>query len=106
MARTVAIMLGLAAQQEAVESLIGPDRVDPVRAAGEHLVDVTLVGNIENKLVLRCRKHPVQGHGQLDHAEIGTQVSAGFRQGINQRVPDLRGQFRQILISELLDIAR
>ena len=51
-ARAVAVVLALGAEEEAVEALVRADGVDAVRAAGEHLVDVALVGDVEDELVL------------------------------------------------------
>jgi hypothetical protein len=79
--------------------------VDLGGAAGEHFVDVALVGNVEYKFVAGCGEHPVQGHAQLDDAEVGAEVAAGFRQRIDQRVADLGRELRQIFVSEIFDIA-
>jgi hypothetical protein len=91
-ARAVGVVLGLGAEQEAVEALVGADGVDAVGAAGEHLVDVALVGDVEDELVVRGGEDPVQRDGQLDHAEVRAEVAAGFRKRGDQRVADLRGK--------------
>ena len=73
-------------------------------SASQHLVDVTLVGNVEDDLVLRGGEHPVERHGQLDDAEIRTQVAAGAGKGINERLADFLSESGQILIAEFLNV--
>ena len=78
MASAVGVVFGFGAQEETVEAFVGADRVDAVGAAGEHFVDVSLVGHVEDKLIARRGEDAVQGDGQLDDAEIGAEVAAGF----------------------------
>ena len=78
-ARTIRVVLRLRTQEESVEALVGADRVDAVGAAGEHLVDIALVGDIEDKLVLGCGKHAVQRDAQFDDAKVRAEVAAGLR---------------------------
>ena len=47
-----------------------------VLAAGQHLVRVGLVGNIEYKLILRGLEYIVQCDGCLYHAEIRAEMAA------------------------------
>ena len=105
MACAVGIMLGFRAQEETVEAFVGADRVDLIRATGEHFVNVSLVGDVEDKLVVRRGEHLMEGDGQLDDAQIGTEVAAGFREGGDERVPDFRGKIDQFPVGEFFDIA-
>ena len=75
-AGAVAVVLALGAQQEAVEPLILAHGVEAVAAAGEELVDVALVADIEDEFVLRRLEDAVQGDGQFDDAEIRPEVAA------------------------------
>ena len=102
---TVAVVLGLGAQKEAVEAFVSPDRMDLRGAAGEHLVDVALVGDVEDEVVLRCGEHAVEGNGQLDDAEVRPQVAAGTRKRSDQRVADLFGKLEQIGLRQSLDVS-
>ena len=104
-ARAVGIVLGFGAQQEAVEALEGADGVDLVGTAGEHLVDVSLMGDVEDELVLRGGEDAVQGDGQFDDAEIGAEVAAGLGKRGDERMADFRGELRQLLVGEFFDIA-
>ena len=44
-------------------------------AAGEDLVRIRLMGDIEDELVRRRVEDVMQGHGQLHGAEAGAEVS-------------------------------
>ena len=46
--------------------------------AGEQLVDVALVADVEDELVLWRVENPVQRDGQFDDPEIRAQVAAGL----------------------------
>lgn len=51
-----------------------------VAAAGEHLVDVALVRHVEDDAVGGRIEDVVQGHGGLDHSEVGAAVAAAGAQ--------------------------
>ncbi len=55
-----------------------PQGADTVAAAGEDLVGIDLMAHIPDDPVARGVEHMVQRHGQLDHAEPGTEMSAGL----------------------------
>jgi hypothetical protein len=88
----VAIVLAFRAQREAVEAVGGADGVKPVLAAGQQLVDIALVADIPDEFVVRGGKDGVQGDGQLDHAQVGSEVPAVFGQFGDQLVADFLGQ--------------
>ena len=67
---SVAVVLTFRAETKAVESFVLADRVDLVPAARQHLVNVGLMGHIEDELVLRSVKHPMHGDGELHDAKI------------------------------------
>src|SRR3712207_1821247 len=71
--------------------------LEALDAAGEHLVHVGLVAGVEHDRLVRGLEHPVQGDGELDGAEVGTEVAAGAGDARDERVTDLRGQGRQLL---------
>src|SRR4051812_38446315 len=48
----VAVMFALGAQEEAVQSLVLPHGGNAIEAAGKHLVDVTLMTDIEDETIL------------------------------------------------------
>ncbi|MEY5013212.1 MAG: hypothetical protein RLY69_927 [Verrucomicrobiota bacterium] len=88
--RAISVVLGFRAQQKSVETLVRADRVNAIGATGQHLVNVSLMRDIEDKLVLGRGKHAVQRDAQFDDAEVRAEVTAGLRERGDQRVPDLR----------------
>ena len=85
------VVLGLGAARVAGDAL---PRAQPaeVVASGQQLVDVGLVPGVEDDRVARRVEDAVQGDGQLDDAEVGAEVSAGLRHGVDQEVADLLGE--------------
>ena len=100
----VAVVLALGAQHEAVEAAGLADGLQALAAAGEDLVDVGLVADVEEELVLRGIEDGVQGQGQLDHAEVGAEVAAGLGQGLNEELADLLGQLGHLRKAQALQI--
>lgn len=60
---------------------------------GQHLVHETLVRDVENELVFRRIENIVQGHGRLDHAQIGPKMPAVRADLMQQRLTNLIAQF-------------
>ena len=59
-------------------------------AASRHdLVDISLVAGIEQQDVLWGVENPVQGQGELDDAEVRTEMPSGTRHGLHDEVADL-----------------
>ena len=71
------VVLGLAparvARQPAALAQVG----EVVARAGDDLVHVGLVAGVPQDDVAGRVEDPVQGEGQLDHAEVGAEVPAG-----------------------------
>ncbi len=67
---------------------------------------IALVAGVEEDLVLRRVEDPVQGDGQLDHAEVGPEVSAGLGDGVDEERPDLFGELLQLLGGEPVQVTR
>ena len=102
----VAIVFAFGAQGESVEAVRLADGVEPVLAAGEQLVDVALVAHVPDKLVLRRAEDLVQRDGELDHAQVGAEVAAGFGQGVDQFLANLFGQLLALFEREFLYVFR
>jgi hypothetical protein len=73
-------------------------------AAGEQLVHVTLVGDVEDELVARRVEDPVEGEGELDDAEVGSHVTALLRGDGDDFVADFLGELRQRLGRQGLEV--
>ena len=55
-------------------------------APGQDFVRIGLMAHVPDQAVVRRVVHMVQGHGQLDRAQIGTQVSARAGHGVQQKI--------------------
>ena len=71
-------MFALGPEQKAVQSLVLAHRADAIEAARKHLVDVTLVADVEDKFVPGSFEDAVQGDRQFDDAEVRAEVAARF----------------------------
>ena len=85
--------LGLA--RVAAQPALDPQPVELAGPSGEHLVHVGLVAGVPHDPVARRVEDAVDGHGQLDHAEVGAEVAADRRAGGDQPVADLAGEGRR-----------
>ena len=74
MTGTKGIVLGLTALAESRYTAELTDRAQRLRPAGEHFMNIALVRNIEQYLILRGIKDPVQGNAELNNSQIGCQV--------------------------------
>ena len=87
-----------------------PGRADTVEvgavAAGEEFVDVTLVGDVEDELVLRRPEDAVQRDGQLHDAEIRADMAAVLRRDGDEALTDLLSERGQLVRRQGLDVLR
>ena len=68
-----------------------PQRREPVAPAGDHLVDVRLVTDVQENRVPGALEHTVEGERQLDDSQVGSQMAARPRHGRHQFLTDLLG---------------
>ena len=68
-----------------------------IEPAGKHLVDVALVADVEDELVLRRVENAMQRDGQLDDAEIRSEMAAGLREDLDQLIAHFLRELRQAL---------
>src|SRR5260370_6206052 len=73
MASAITVVLAFGTEHEAVEPARLADSAATFAAAGENLVGVDLVADIEEKSVLGRVEYIVHGQGQLDYPEIRTE---------------------------------
>ena len=92
MAGAEAVVLAFGAEHEAVKAAGLTDGVEAIFAAGEQLVDVALMADIEDEAVARGIEDVVHGEGQLDHAKVRPDVTAGLRDAGDEALADLFGQ--------------
>src|SRR5690606_38156869 len=100
------IVLALVAAEEAGDAAFLPEGAEAVAPAGQQLVGVGLVPDVPDELVLRGGEDMVQGDGELDRAEAGSEMPAGARDGIDQRDADFGGKLRQVPGAESLEVVR
>ncbi len=67
-------------------------------------MNVRLVTGVPEQHVSRAVEDPVQGNGQLDDTEVGTQVATGARDVRNKEVTDLGGQRLQLIGIKRLNV--
>jgi len=103
-ARAVAVMLALAAEQEAVQSLVLADRGKAVETAGEELVDIALVADIEEKFVARRVEDSVQSEGEFHDAEVRSEVATGFGEDLDEFVANLLRELGEVFGGEGLEV--
>ena len=104
--RAVTVVFALGAEEEAVQSAVLTDGIDLLAATGEHFVHVGLMADVEEDFVLGRIEGAVQGDGQFDHAEVRSEVSAGFRDGPDEFVADFLREQRQVLLRHGAEIGR
>ena len=84
------VMLALPWLGKAGEPAELPQSGKQLPPSGKGLVDVALVAHVEHQTVLRRVEHPVDGHRQLDRAEVRGQMPARFRHIFQQKFTQLR----------------
>ena len=91
------VVLGLGRARISGQSAALPQGREPVLPAGEDLVHVALVPGVEDHRIARGLEDPVQRDGQLDDAEVGSEVAAGLAHVLDQEAADLLGQLAELL---------
>jgi hypothetical protein len=92
----VAVVLAFGAEHEAVESAGLTDGVELLLAAGEQLVDVSLMADVEDEAVGWRVEDVVHCDGKFDDAEVWADVSAGFGDTDNEALANLFGETLQL----------
>ncbi len=91
--------------------LVKPERPPPVRecadaiaASGENFVRIALVADIANEPVARRIEDAMDGEGQFDDAEAGTQMAAGDGDGFNRLASQLFGKLFHVAFGKRAQI--
>ena len=72
--------------------------------AGQELVRIALVADVEQEVVAREIEDVVQRDGQLDDAEIGREMAAALRHLIADGLAHLLGQDRKLIDLQLPEV--
>jgi len=105
-ARTIGVVLALSAEHEAVEPARLANGVESVEAAGKDFVDIRLMTDIENETVSGRVKNSVKSESKLDDTQIGAQVAAGLRKGLDEKGTDLTRENGHLVGVQSLEIGR
>ena len=100
MRRAERVVFALGALGEAGQAAALAQGADAVAPAGEDLVRIGLVADVPDQPVARRVEHPVQGDGQLDHAEAGAQMAAGHRHRVDRLLAQLVDELAQVLLGQ------
>ncbi|MBA7474464.1 hypothetical protein ES707_09818 [subsurface metagenome] len=65
-------------------------------------MNVTLVTNVPDDLIPWAVKYPVQSDGKLNHAQVGSKVTTGNGNGVNQLLPEFTGKLFELTLAQLL----
>lgn len=89
---------------EAGKSVFLAQRADAVATAGEDLVRIALVADIEDQPVVRRVEHLVDGDRQFDDTEACTQMSARAGHRVDHLVANFARKLRQFTIIHLAKV--
>ena len=104
MRRAKGVELALGPLRKTAQSAQLAQAIHAVAPAREDFVGVGLVAHIPHQAVLWRVKNVMQGYGELDRTEVGTQVPAGFADGIQQVGAQFIGKLAQLGALELAQI--
>ncbi len=100
------IVFAFGALGEAGEAVFLAERADALTAAGQDLVRIALVSNVEDQAIIRRLEDLVDCDRQLDDAKACPQMTTRFRHGIDHLVAHFARQLRQIAVLDGLQISR
>ena len=96
MRRAKSVVLALVTFGKACQATGLAQAVHLVTPTGEDFVRIGLVTHVPDQAVVRRVEHVVQGDGELDRAQIGTQVAPGFGHAVDQVSAQFIGQRGQL----------
>ena len=73
-------------------------------SAGEELVGVALVADVEQKSVMTEIKDVVHGDREFDHSEVRCEMATGLGDLVADCKPDFRSELLKLFKRELLQI--
>ena len=101
--RVVYALVGLGKARQSAEL---PQRTEQLPPPGQRLVYIALVPHVQHQPVAGRVVHPVDGHRQLHHAQIGCQMPAGAGHLLHQKPPQLLTQPHRVLLRQPLYVRR
>ena len=98
------VIFALGPAGEAGQAIFLPQRANAIAPAGQDLVRITLVTDIEDQPIVRRVENLVDGNRQLHHPEAGAQMSAGARYRVDHLIAQFAGQLRHVPIVQLSEV--
>ncbi len=103
-ARAHDVVLALLAAQEAADAAVLAQRAEPVEPPGEQLVAVGLVADVPHDAVARRLQLGVEGDGELHRPEARAEVTAGARDGVDDRLAHLLRQRLELRVAHTVQL--
>ncbi len=88
------------------QTTLGPDRAELPKAPREHFVRIDLMARVPDQPVAAEIEGGVQRQAQLDHAQIGREMSTSRRHQPAKRVAHLGRQLRELRLRQILQVGR
>jgi hypothetical protein len=98
------VVLGLEHRAERGQPAVLADRLQPIAAAGEHLVRVGLVADVPEDLVGGRLEQAVQHRRQLAGAEVGAEVAADLADHVDHQLAHLLGDLGELLVGAAAEV--
>ena len=98
------IVLGFFARRVAREPAGLAQGVEPVASSGEDLVHVRLMARVPEEDVAGRVEDPVERERELDHAEVGAEVTTGDGCRLHDEAADLGGERAQLVVVETSEV--
>ena len=109
MAGVKRIVFRFIALREAGHAAVFPEMIETVFSAGQKLIGIGLMTDVEDDLVFRKIKGPDKGDREFDGPQVAAQVSSGLTDLFNEKPADRSGRFFKPLLvqfSQFFDFRR
>tara|TARA_Y100000766_G_scaffold64029_1_gene53361 strand:- start:3120 stop:3434 length:315 start_codon:yes stop_codon:yes gene_type:complete len=99
-------MVRFGTKQKPIEAFVLSDGINLASSAGQHFVNITLVGYVHHKSVNRRIENFVEGDSELHYPEIGPKMASSPGQRPNQGVSNFDRELFKLLVVENLNVVR
>ena len=106
MADAKGVVFGFFALGKAGQAVFHAHGVHARTPARQDFMRVGLVAHVPYQAVVRGVEHIVQRHGQLDAAQVGSEVATGLADRLHQKLAQLARQLRQLAAVEPAQVGR
>ena len=102
----VADELAISAELEAEAAIGLADGAEAIETAGEDLVDVGLMADVEADTVGGCVEDGVAREGEFDDAEVGAEMASCFGEGLDEMGADFGREDGHLIGVQSLEVSR